>query len=210
MVKFFIGLATVSIGIMALLAIWAMVYASNGLTSPKYQHDADILRLNDLRVMGEIIQEYKEKTGTYPLEGITDLQHFVLIGTGEQIHPDLERPDIEHEETSTEDFERILSEGLGREISLPLDPQLRATMKPNFYIYMIESDRYFLAVHLHESHGIAKEVGRFYYKLEVSNVADPPMYWDFNELMADETYQAEASESLENPDYFEQLPHRQD
>lgn len=210
MVKVVIWLGAFCTAALALVCIWFVIFASNGMTSPDYQHDADIVRLRDIDTMGAIIKEYHEKMGKYPLQGETDLQYYVLVGTENQVPEDLDRPSYEHLEMSTQDFAARLSRDLERTVTLPFDPQLRPNVKPNFYIYMVEGNSFYFAVHLHESYEIAKRVGAHYYKLEISNNPDPPNYWDYDDLMANEDYQAAVSRPMKKPDFFEQLPHRQE
>ncbi|MFP6582064.1 MAG: hypothetical protein VCD00_05850 [Candidatus Hydrogenedentota bacterium] len=198
------------IGIVAIVTVWSFVFARNGRTSASYQYDADIMRLNDMRVMGELIEEFHAKTGRYPLQGESELQYYVLIAAEEQLNPDVEGPPYPHDSMTSKDFAAFMSEGLGRTVQLPYDPQLGANVKPNFYIYMMDGETFYFAIHLHESYGIAKEVGAYYYKLEISNEPEEQVYWDFDELMASEDYQGAASQVMKKPGSFERLPHRKD
>lgn len=210
MKKQLIWIAVGVIGIVGIVTIWSFAFARDGWTSASYQYDADIMRLNDMRVMGELIEEYHAKMGTYPLQGKSELQYYVLIGAEEQLSPDLEGPPYPHDTMTPKDFTALLSEELGRTVQLPYDPQLGANVKPNFYIYMMDGETFYFAIHLHESYGIAKEVGAYYHKLEISNEPEDQVYWNFDELMANEEYQRAASQVMKKPDFFEKLPHRKD
>lgn len=44
-----------------------------------YQKDADVIRLRHLKYLGGIVEEYKMKTGKYPLQGETKSQNYVFI-----------------------------------------------------------------------------------------------------------------------------------
>ena len=73
---------------------------------------------------------------------------------------------------SAADFVADLEAGLGRAIPERYDPQFRPSSKPNFYIYMVNKDHYFFAVHLHQSYPFAKRIAANYNKAEISSAAD--------------------------------------
>lgn len=210
MKRILIWIAIGSVCLCGVVAIWFYTFASNGFTSAAFQHDADIVRLRDMQTMGALLKEYQAKMGKLPLQGESELQYYVLIGDDSQVDPDIEGPAYKHDSMSTAEFEALLSEDLERPVKLPYDPQLVSNGKPTFYLYMMDGDRFYFAIHLHESYGIAKEVGPFYYKLEISNNPEPPEFWDFDMLMANESYQAASSKALKKPGFFDSLEHRRE
>ncbi len=153
-------------------------------TGSVYQHDADIVRLKHLKYLCELIREYYMKVGHYPLQYLVkaghdplqsdiQLDNYVYIASPSQRKYTESGLPYNHIKTDLEKFKMVLEKGLGRKINLPFDPQLVPVNKPNYYLYMVKEDRYFLAVHLHNGEGFARKVGPYYYKVEVSNIAIP-------------------------------------
>jgi len=52
-------------------------------TSESLQHDLDISRLQDLKVLSGHIEKYREVTGQYPFEGAVNIPNYTLIATRE-------------------------------------------------------------------------------------------------------------------------------
>src|SRR5690606_13296374 len=77
-------------------------------TSTEYQHDADTVRLNDLRELWELVWEYKERTGKFPLEGESDKPHYVEIATVQQQKGIKGQSPYPIAKTSAKAFEEIL------------------------------------------------------------------------------------------------------
>lgn len=147
---------------------WLAAWESTG-TDPSYQHDADIMRLRHLWYLGSLIEEYHHKTGRYPLEGKANVANYVYIASPTQLRGIQNKPPEKHVVTSQEIFKDVLEHGLKREVGMTFDPQLIPVNKPNFYMYMIRDDQYFLAVHLHDGEGLGNKLGPHSYKVEVSN-----------------------------------------
>ncbi len=166
-------------------------------TSSVYQHDADIVRLKHLKYLGGIIEEFKEKTGEYPLVNGSPLQNYVHIASShQQEYAQSGGPPYEHTKTGMREFKKILERGLNRKIDLPFDPQTVAVNKPNFYIYMTERDRYFLSVHLHDGEGVGRKVGPYYYKAEISNVSIPnENIFTYKKLLTNRVFSKRINES---------------
>ncbi len=152
----------------------------------EYQHDADIFRLRHLEYFGGLIEEYHQKTGKYPLQGNSEYQNYVYIAAPHQQKYANEGPPYKHDVTDVESFRKELEKGLGRRIDFKFDPQKVPVHAPNFYIYMIEGDRYFFAVHLYNKFPFSTPVGKHYNKLEITN-EEPNRHglWRLNELVAD-------------------------
>lgn len=179
---------------------------SEGGTSKRYQHDMDIVRLNDLKVIGAWIEEYKRKLGHYPLQGLSSKANYVLIATREQQQYIRGGPPQVHITTNVRDFIAVLEKGLGRKIELPFEPQRRAVNKPAFYIYMIQGQTYYLAVHLHNEYSFTRKVADFYYKAEIGN--EPYIQkkiWSYKALMNNPDYKKAVSRKMYKPGYIKNL-----
>ncbi len=138
-----------------------------------FQQDADVIRLRHLKHYGTLIEEYHEKTGKFPLQGTAEVPVYIHIANDKQAPYAKKGPPFPHMLISMPDFVAELETGLGRAIKERYDPQFRPVNKPNFYIYMIVEDSYFFAVHLHESFPFARKIAKKYYKVEISNKANP-------------------------------------
>jgi hypothetical protein len=170
-----------------------------------YQHDADIFRLRHLKYFGELIEEYHQKTGKYPLQGDSKTQHYVLLAAPHQRKYTQGTP-AQFKVTDVEKFRVILKEGLGREIEFKFDPQKVPVGAPNFYIYMIEDDSFFFAVHLYNSRSFTNPLGKHYHKLEITN-EEPNRrgLWKLGELLNDKEFQLAVKENPHKEDYFRHL-----
>jgi len=197
----------------AALLLGVSVGASAGLldffksgTSEALQHDFDIVRLNDLVQLSGLIEQYKNKAGIYPLEGQTDLQHYVHIATKEQQEYAQGGPPYKHKRTDVGTFISELQSVLGPNIEIPFDLQRVPVKKPNFYIYMVIGDIYYLAVHVHQDFSFANKLADFYNKVEVTNSPQRRKgLWLREDLIGSEAYVAVTSEELIKPDYVKEL-----
>lgn len=168
----------------------------------EYQHDADIFRLRHLKYFGELIEEYHQKTGKYPLQGDSETQHYVLIAAPHQQKYTQGTPK-QFKITDVEKFRATLKEGLGRDIEFKFDPQKVPVGAPNFYIYMIEDDSFFLAVHLYTGRSFTNPLGKHYYKLEITN-EEPNRrgLWQLETLMKDTDFQVAINEKPHKEAFF--------
>lgn len=175
-------------------------------TSSEYQHDADIVRLNDLEALWNLVTEYKGKTGKFPLEGVSDKPHYVEIATKEQKEALNGQPPYPIVKTSAKNFQELLKKELGDGVDLPFDPQRVGDSKPALYLYMIRGDRFVLAIHVHEEYPFSKPVGRYYHKVEVSNQAYlPQSIYDGSLLFPSEDFKKSKNREMHKPGYFEDL-----
>lgn len=175
-------------------------------TSIAMQQDFDVARMRDIETLGKHIEKYKEVVGIYPLQGQTELPNYVHIATKEQTEQIHGKPPYEHVVTSVSTFIDELEHVLGPDIEIPFDPQRVAVNKPNFYIYLIVDDTYFLAVHLFESYPFANPVSDHYHKLEISNaVVDRRGVWLLSELLSSEAFVAAKNRELHKPGYVDDL-----
>ena len=105
--------------------------------------------------------------------------------------------------SSPKDFFEELEKGLGREIEQLYDPQYVPSGRPIFYIYMIDQNQYFFAIHLSKYYPFAKKVASNYYKVELSNVSDKQYkFYTVQDLEINQIYKAATAKQLSG--YFEQ------
>ncbi len=178
-----------------------------GGTSEALQHDFDIVRLNDLALLSGHIEKYKEITGKYPFQGHTELPHYVHIATREQAQYAKGGPPYSHKKSSAKSLAKELMLKLGPEIEIPFDLQRVPTNKPNFYIYMVRGDVYYLAVHIHQNFSFANKIADYYNKVEVTNYQGENRKgtWRRSELLANDSYQQARRATPNKPGYAEEL-----
>lgn len=156
----------------------------------EYQKEADAQRIKHFYEIADLIEEYKDKVGHYPLENIRE-----TLKTADGSFKDDEtkqmyelNPEVECLITPREIADRIknrpgtfmrvhynvlnkeLSDALGREIVLPYDPQEVPVFKPNFYVYLYRNGEYFFIVHLYEPYAHATLISEHFYKLQVTSI----------------------------------------
>lgn len=132
-----------------------------------YQKEADSQRLEDAQTMEGWINEYYAKKGSYPLSELSDGRDiYVIINEGDT-------PSWIQEQNPSplyiedEDLEKDMEAVLGRDLTLPYDPQKVATgARPNFYMYSYQNGKVYLAVHLSEEYPNTIYVAPHYYKYE--------------------------------------------
>lgn len=149
------------------------------------QDNCDIIRLKHLEYYGKLIEEYKEKTGHYPFQNNVGGQTYAFIYNNKQKKYARDtNPEI-HTQLPPKTFINELEKGLGRKIDQMYDPQYAPTSRPVFYIYMIQGDTFYFAVHLSKYYSFSKRVDDHYYKVEISNVSEPSYkIWSLNDLLA--------------------------
>ncbi len=156
-----------------LFPILLSLSAACAMTSEPFQRDADIIRLRHLKYYSEVLDEYHSKVGNYPFEGQETVPLYVHVAHEQQEKHTKPGPPYAHVVVPFSRFVQEVESKLGREIDELYDPQYAPDYKPNFYIYMVNQDTYFFAMHLHQSYGFAKQVGKHYYKAELSNNPTP-------------------------------------
>ena len=108
-----------------------------------------------------------------------------------------------HKLISPKDFFTELEKGLGRKIDQMYDPQYAPTCRPIFYMYMIQGDTYYFAIHLSKYYPFSKRVDKNYYKVEVSNKSDPSYkFYTIKELSESTKYIEAVSIPLNKEGYF--------
>ena len=94
---------------------------------------------------------------------------------------------------------------MGRKIKRVFDLQRRPVNRPNFYIYSVDQRRYNLAVHTFTNYPFSKQLGDYYYKVEVSNDPNEEIrIWEYNALMKNKAFTNALNKPLNKPDY---IPH---
>ena len=176
-------------------------------TSSKLQYDLDIARLKDLSTLSGHLEAYKKRTGHYPFEGEVPYPNYVYIATKEQWQYIQGVPPYQHKFTEVQELITELQAKLGGDIEIPFDLQRVPVNKPNFYIYMVVDDMYFLAVHLHHQQPFANKVSDYYYKVEVTNSPydKNPGTWLREQLLTNPDYQQAIAAKPHKPGYTEQL-----
>lgn len=172
-----------------------------------FQADADIVRLQHLYYWTRMIYDYKKKTGKFPFEGESQQPIIVEIATPEQ-QQTINRPPLPAQSTRSVAHlvQKLSVISPDKPIVERYDPQFAPDVKPNFYIYMIDGDAFYLAVHTHQPYPFARQVGPDYYKVEVSNSYDPqtPYILRPQMLFGSTAYQSAVNAPIQKPDFFAQ------
>ena len=181
-----------------------------GGTLKSMQEDFDKIRLDHLFAINGLVQEYKTTTGKYPFEtDSSQLPAVVIIQTEKQkethegnvpIFLDLETravngqmPDQPQrvDMRTVQEFEKILSDGLKRNIVLPKDHQKVPMNKPSVYIYTYYLGVYDVTAFLHNDLPFARNIGPFYNKVTVGNRSAPDAgIWTADELKKQSEFRA--------------------
>ena len=156
-----------------LLPIFIMVmFGSCASMEKQYQNDADIYRIKHLNYYGNLIDEYYEKNDVYPFEKKYDAPAYVFIANKKQQEYFNDSDPQKHYQISTSDFFAELESGLNRKVEEYYDPQLIPSYRPVFYIYMIDKNVFYFAVHFNSPNKFTKYIAKNYYKFELSNETD--------------------------------------
>lgn len=162
----------------------------------EYQDDCDVVRLQHLLYYGKLIEEYKQKVGKYPFEGEKQ-QVYAFVYNNQQKKYCKDTNPNQHKQVSPKDFFAELEKGLGRQIDQLFDPQYVPSGRPVFYIYMINGNQYYFAVHLSKYYPFSKKVDSNYYKVELSNLSDKKYkFYTVEDLENNKKYQDASSRKL--------------
>lgn len=136
------------------------------------ESDADIYRLKHLKYYAELIEEFRQKTGEYPLQGVVPYSLYVNVAReGQPIFHD--EDGVTYQVWLFPEFVSELERGLGRSINQHFDPLDSSRCIPNNYIYLIYGDTFFFTVHTNQDFSFGKKfVQRAptgYHKVEVTN-----------------------------------------
>jgi hypothetical protein len=178
-----------------------------GGTSKSMQEDFDKIRLDHILIINDIVNEYKEKTGHFPLENYSEKPVYVKIATKEQIDNDKGRSNVfldlssravdgkipdqpkSISEVTLKEFTSVLEKGLQRTIKIPVDPQKVPVNKPSLYYYTYYLGVFDVTAFLHNDFTFARKIGQFYNKITVGCRSYPQSaIWTPNDLMVQEEF----------------------
>jgi hypothetical protein len=179
-----------------------------GGTHKPMQEDFDKIRLDHAFIINDLIQEYRTTTGKYPFEtDSSQLPAVVIIQTEKQkethqgkvhIFLDLETravngqypkqpPSIDRH--TVQEFEALLSDGLGRDVVLPKDHQKVPMNKPSVYIYTYYLNVYDVTAFLHHELPFARNLSPYNNKITVGNRSLPEAgIWTPEDLMQQDAF----------------------
>ncbi len=170
------------------------------------QHDLDIARLGDIKAIGALLNEYHQKTGRYPFTGLSDLPTYTYIATKEQLRGIKNKPPYDHEVRGVKDLIAELEKTLGTQVVMPFDPQRVPVKKPNFYIYLVNGDDYYLTVHLYSSYAFAENISENYNRLEITNTKKLQQgSWPYEDLVKREDFIKALGEKPHKPGYVKAM-----
>ncbi|MGP1600893.1 hypothetical protein [Treponema sp.] len=189
------------LSIVSLLACIVSIYLGITLLEQAYQDDCDVVRLRHLSYYGNLIEEYKLKVGKYPFEGENQQVYAFIYNNEQKEYCDDTNP-YSHIQKTPKEFFSQLEKGLGRQIDQLFDPQYVPSGRPVFYIYMIDGNQYFFAVHLSKKYPFSKKVASKYYKAEISNISDEEyQFYKIEELEKNEDFKKATNKNFGG--YFE-------
>ena len=185
------------------VALTLIILAACSPTSPRFQSDADVIRLKHLEYYGNLLIEYHAKTGTYPFIGEVDVPAYVFVASPQQTDDIKGGPPYAHK---TADFKYLVEEFksvLGRDIKEYYDPQYEPDSKPNFYIYMVDGATYNFAVHTHEAYSFSNPIAKGYNKIEITNNTNGSLHLvEPQKLFASEEFRIASSKQISKPAFF--------
>jgi hypothetical protein len=171
------------------------------------QDDFDKIRLDHILIINDLVYEYKEKTGQFPLENYSVMPVYVVIATEEQIKNDKGRSNVfldlssrsvdgkvpeqpkSIEKITLKEFETILEKGLQRKVNIPVDPQKVPVNKPSLYYYTYYLGVFDVTAFLHNSFSFSRNLGQFFNKITVGYKSYPQScIWTPKDLMAQEEF----------------------
>ncbi len=129
----------------AFLISAALIFVKGGFyqkVEQSYQQDADQARVADMHYLAQLIEQYKTETGYYPLQQDAIKRKAAIY--------------LEIDKESAKDFAAQLSQGLNKAVCVPSDPQQIQINVPNWYIYEVGPDDYFVTAHLHNERAGAR------------------------------------------------------
>ena len=93
---------------------------------------------------------------------------------------------------------------MNKEVNEYYDPQYAPDYKPNFYVYLINGDTYYLAVHVHQPFSFAEKITEHYYKIELSNNPNQVnRAISPQQLLNSAEFKAELEKNMRKPGFFQ-------
>ncbi len=154
------------------------------VTSAAPINKSDEERICDVLKIAEVVETFKQVNGHYPYEeafleppenGYVAVPGMVNLYRGElperyQYPP----PGMSGFIDSLENFETYLSDGLQKDIQLPVDGRVvDEDQIPTFYQFMFNESAYFISAMLENPHPDARTIKPGYHKYQVSSTAAP-------------------------------------
>jgi len=203
------------------LAICVFGCDFEGGTSKSMQEDFDKIRLDHILTINSLVEEYKTATGKYPFENKPGQRPVaVIIETEKQkethaghvpLYLDLDSRAIDGvvpdqpprvDMHTIQEFEKLLSSELKREIVLPKDPQSIPVNKPSVYIYTYYLSVYDITAFLHHDLSFARKLSSFNNKVTVGNKSVPDAgIWKAADLMQQDKFQTFFLSKFNRPGY---------
>jgi hypothetical protein len=172
-----------------------------------YQSDADIIRIQHFDYYAKLLTEYYEQNGKYPFQYEKDEQVYIFILNNIQESKFKDTNPYIHYTVDDKWFFEELSNGLGREIDEKYDPQkVAADARPNYYVYMVDNDYMYFAIHLYYSNPFTKTISEYYNKMELSNTdSEEYKLYTYSTLKNSLQYNELVNRRAEKQKYFDEL-----
>lgn len=197
--------------ILILAFFFAVSIVVSAIASPTieelYQRDADIIRMQHFDYYAGLLDEYYQKKQKYPFQGEKDSPAYVFILNATQEKYFTDNILTKHYRISDTDFFAELERSAEHPIDEKYDPQKFSTDgRPAMYIYMVDGDKMFFAVHLYSGNAFSRTVAQHYHKVELSNVSIPQKnIHTYSELKTSEDYQKLIAKKAEKQAYFDAM-----
>jgi hypothetical protein len=192
---------------LALLSSCAATQFEGGTLKPM-QEDFDRIRLDHLLEIDSTLREFVHRKGSLPFASLADaVPVVVVIATDDQHQRNREGLEIRVDrELRAENgvlppapsrvqfvtaaaFVDALQEGLGRPISLPIDPQRVPVNKPSVYLLVLYRGVYDVSAYLHHNVEFARELGPYHNKVALANRSLPASgNWRREDLLANSAF----------------------
>jgi hypothetical protein len=172
-----------------------------------YQADADIVRLQHFDYYAQLLTEYFEKNGKYPFQYEKDGQVYIFILNNIQESKFKNTNPYKHYTVDDKWFFEELSNGLGRKIDEKYDPQkASADDRPNYYVYMVDNDYMYFAIHLYNGNQFTKNISKYYNKMELSNTdSEEYKLYTYSTLKNNLQYNELINRRAAKQEYFDEL-----
>jgi hypothetical protein len=183
-----------------------LLASCNGQMERQYQTDADIVRIRHFDHYAQLLTRYYEKAGKYPFQNEKDAPVYVFIMSDLQEKDFKDTIPYHHYTVNDRYFFEELSNVLNEQASEKYDPQKVASGRPNVYIYMVDGDDFYFAVHLYGGNKFSKNVGKDYHKMELSNRDDEQnKLFSYHTLKNDSGYTELVNRTVQKQGYFDEL-----
>jgi hypothetical protein len=196
-----------SLILLCLLLLLLFLCGSYRKYKEQYQYDADIIRIRHFDYYAQLLTEYYEKNGKYPFQYEKNDPVYVYLLTNFQEKNFKDMNPHKHHTLNDKYFFEELSKGLHKDIIEKYDPQkVSSDRRPNMYVYMVDKDNFYFAIHLYHSNKFTKNIAKYYHKMELSNVDDVTYtLFSYKTLENDSKYIELLNKEPKKKKYFEEL-----